>query len=427
MIISTHEIPGHIGNRVALRGWLHSKQARGAFAFLAIRDGEGVAQLVCERATMGEVAFEAVKALPLESPLIALGLLRLPEGRSKPELSVESIEATPSAADWPIGRKEHGPEYLMEKRHLWLRSPRQAAILRIRSSLEFACVEFLHREGFHRFDSPLITPTACEGTTQLFELEYFGRKAYLSQSAQLYSEAGIAALGRVYSLGPCFRAEKSMTRRHLTEFWGVEPEMAWVKAEENMRFQERFIRAILSKVATERADDLRALERDPASLLFDPAPFPILLYEEVLESLAALGRDLSWGSDLSVEDEEALAASFDRPFFIYKYPVRCRAFYIEPDPARPELALWNDCLAPGFGEIITGGQRASDHDFLRNRLIEQGLSLEDFAWYLDLRKYGSVPHSGFGMGIERMLRYICGLHHIREAIPFARSPRRCTP
>ncbi|HUX37532.1 MAG TPA: amino acid--tRNA ligase-related protein [Rectinemataceae bacterium] len=337
-----------------------------------------------------------------------------------------------SLCGWLVSKQargmEHGPDFLMERRHLWLRSPRQAAILRIRSSLEFACVDFLHREGFHRFDAPLMTPTACEGTTELFELDYFGKSAYLSQSAQLYSEAGIAALGRVYSFGPCFRAEKSLTRRHLTEFWGVEPEMAHVDAEENMAFQERFVRAILSHVAEERAEDLRLLGRDPADLEFGPEAFPILLYEEALEILRQAGRELSWGEDLSVEDEETLSLRFRSPFFIYKYPVSCRAFYIEPDPGRPELALSSDCLMHGgFGEIITGGQRASDHDFLRARILEHGLSLEDFSWYLDLRKYGSVTHSGFGMGIERMLRWICGLHHIREAIPFARTPQRCSP
>lgn len=367
MIIHTTQLKEHVGGEASLRGWLVSKQARGRVAFLTLRDGEGTAQLVCEREALGEAAFDALKALPQETPLLATGLVRVPEGRDSPELAARSIEASPSGADWPIGRKEHGPDFLMERRHLWLRAPRQAAILRIRSSLEFACIEFLHREGFHRFDSPLVTPTACEGTTELFELDYFGRPAYLSQSAQLYSEAGIASLGRVYSMGPCFRAEKSVTRRHLTEFWGVEPEMAHVDAEGNMAFQERFLRAILGKVAGERPDDLRLLGRDPETLVFRPEPFPVLLYAEAIERLA------------------------------------------------------------GLGEIITGGQRASDHDFLKSRIVAHGLSLEDFAWYLDLRKYGSVTHSGFGMGIERMLRWICGLHHIREAIPFARTPQRFAP
>ncbi len=427
MFIHTKDLKSRAGEDVRLRGWLFSKQARGRLCFLVLRDGEGTAQLVCERGILGDAVFESLKSLPLESPIEAEGRARVPEGRAEAELAVSSIEAAPSADDWPIGRKDHGPDFLMEKRHLWLRSPRQAAILRVRSSLEFACVEFLHKEGFHRFDSPLVTPTACEGTTELFELDYFGKSAYLSQSAQLYSEAGIAALERVYSLGPCFRAEKSVTRRHLTEFWGVEPEMAHVDAEGNMVFQERFIRAILRKVAEERAGDLAFLGRDPESLVFGPAPFPVLLYDEALARLSRLGRGVSWGEDLSVEDEEALAADFATPFFVYKYPVRCRAFYIEPDPADPRLALSSDCLAPGLGEIITGGQRASDHDFLKSRIVEHGLSLEDFAWYLDLRRYGSVTHSGFGMGIERMLRWILDLHHIREAIPFARTPQRFAP
>lgn len=428
VIAKTKSLMSMVGERASLRGWLASKQDRGKIAFLALRDGEGAAQLVCERERLGEAAYDALCALALESPILVTGEVALPEGRDRPELLVESFESWPSEQGFPIGRKEHGPDFLMDERHLWLRSPKQAAYLRIRSSLEYACDDFLHREGFYRFDSPLITPTACEGTTQLFELDYFGKSAYLSQSAQLYSEAGIAALEKVYSLGPCFRAEKSVTRRHLTEFWGVEPEMAWVGAEENMAFQERFIRGVLAKVAEERAADLAFVGRDPESLFFKDERFPVLLYDEALKMLAELGSDLAWGDDLSVEDEEKLARRFDTPFFIYKYPVQCRAFYIEPDPDHPELALSSDCLMPGgFGEIITGGQRASDYEFLRGRILEHGLSLEAFDWYLDLRRYGSVMHSGFGMGIERMLRWICDLHHIREAVPFARTPLRCSP
>jgi len=434
MMTRTIDLRDRIGEEVELRGWLLSRQDRGKVVFLALRDGSGVAQLVCERAKIDAALFARLGSLPLETPLTARGRVAAAPSRqgetgaARPELHVESLDLGVSAQDYPIGRKEHGPDFLMEQRHLWIRAPREAAILRVRSSLEFACTDFLHREGFVRFDAPLMTPTACEGTTELFELDYFGKSAYLSQSGQLYSEAGIAALERVYSFGPCFRAEKSNTRRHLTEFWGVEPEMAYVDAEANMAFQERFIRAILARVAEERADDLVSLGRDPEDLSFDERPFPIVLYDEALAMLAKLGRSVAWGEDLSVEDEEALTGRFDSPFFIYKYPVKCRAFYIEPDPARPELALSSDCLMHGgFGEIITGGQRASDHDFLASRIAEYGLRLEDFGWYLDLRKYGSVVHSGFGMGIERMLRWICGLHHIREAIPFARTPLRFAP
>jgi len=434
MMTRTIDLRDRIGEEVELRGWLLSRQDRGKVVFLALRDGSGVAQLVCERAKIDAALFARLGSLPLETPLTARGRVAAAPSRqgetgaARPELHVESLDLGVSAQDYPIGRKEHGPDFLMEQRHLWIRAPREAAILRVRSSLEFACTDFLHREGFVRFDAPLMTPTACEGTTELFELDYFGKSAYLSQSGQLYSEAGIAALERVYSFGPCFRAEKSNTRRHLTEFWGVEPEMAYVDAEANMAFQERFIRAILARVAEERADDLVSLGRDPEDLSFDERPFPIVLYDEALAMLAKLGRSVARGEDLSVEDEEALTGRFDSPFFIYKYPVKCRAFYIEPDPARPELALSSDCLMHGgFGEIITGGQRASDHDFLASRIAEYGLRLEDFGWYLDLRKYGSVVHSGFGMGIERMLRWICGLHHIREAIPFARTPLRFAP
>lgn len=428
MATGTKELEREAGSAVSMRGWLVSKRDRGKVAFLTLRDGDGQAQLVCERERLGDAAFGAIKALPLETPIEAEGVVAVPEGGGRAELLVGSLSFRPSAPDFPIGRKEHGPEFLMDQRHLWLRSPRQAAILRVRSSLEFACAEFLHREGFHRFDAPLMTPTSCEGTTELFELDYFGRRAFLSQSAQLYSEAGIAALDRVYSMGPCFRAEKSLTRRHLTEFWGVEPEMAWVEAEENMAFQERFIRAILAKVADERADDLAFLGRRPEGLRFDGGSFPVLLYAEALAALSREGRERAWGEDLSVEDEEALSMRFDSPFFIYKYPVSCRAFYIEPDPERADLALSSDCLMHGgFGEIITGGQRASDYGFLKRRIAEHGLDEAAFSWYLDLRRWGSVPHSGFGMGIERMLRWICGIHHIREAIPFARTPQRVSP
>ncbi len=428
MLTTTRDARQRIGSKVSVRGWIVSKQARGKLCFLSIRDGSGVLQLVCERGRLPDDSFEALRGLPLETPIEAQGELAARPDTGDPELRVDSLSFRASEGDYPIGRKEHGPDFLMDKRHLWIRAPKEAAILRIRDSLEFACEEFLRREGFFRFDAPLIAPTACEGTTELFELGYFGKSAYLSQSGQLYSEAGIAALERVYSFGPCFRAEKSVTRRHLTEFWGVEPEAAFVDAEENMAFQERFIRAILAKVASERGDELRLLGRDPADLDLKSGSFPVILYDDALRELKTAGRDISWGEDLSVEDEAVLASRVDRPFFVYKYPVACRAFYIEPDPVRPEVALSSDCLMhEGFGEIITGGQRASDYAFLKSRIVEHGLRLEDFEWYLDLRRYGSIPHSGFGMGIERMLRWICRLHHIREAIPFARTPLRYSP
>ncbi|HAX37789.1 MAG: asparagine--tRNA ligase [Spirochaetes bacterium GWD1_61_31] len=428
MFTRTDRLQERISDQASLRGWLCSRQDRGKVIFLTLRDGHGTSQVVCSRDQLGDDQFCACKSAPLESALSVTGLVSLPTGKPIAELLATSIIILPSEPGFPIGRKDHGPDFLMDQRHLWIRSAKQAAILRIRSSLEFACVSFLQRAGFHRFDAPLITPTSCEGTTELFKLDYFGNPAFLSQSAQLYSEAGIAALEKVYSLGPCFRAEKSITRRHLTEFWGVEPEMAWVEAEENMQFQEQFIRGILEIVAAEREADLLLLERNPSDLRFPSGCFEVVLYDDVIKRLAVKGRDLSWGSDLSVEDEEALSVDFDRPFFIYKYPVQCRAFYIEADPKRPEVALSSDCLMPdGFGEIITGGQRAADYDFLRQRLAEHGLDEATFNWYLDLRRFGSVPHSGFGMGIERMLRWICGLHHIRETIPFARTPQRCSP
>lgn len=415
------------GRTVALKGWLAVKRSSGKIGFLRLRDGHGTIQVVMEKTRIGDDLFAQVKKAPLESPIILVG--EVASGRDgKGELMLDHIEIHSSSPDYPLGRKDHGPDFLLEHRHLWIRSPKQAALLRIRSQLEFACMEFLQKEGFYRFDSPLLTPTACEGTTDLFEVDYFGSAAYLSQSGQLYSEAGIGALEKVYTLGPCFRAEKSKTRRHLTEFWGVEPEMAWVDAEENIRFQERFLRGILKAVAERCEDDLQIWGRKPEDLLFSNDPFPVLTYDEALTMINKEHSGLSWGQDFGVEEESYLATLFDTPFFVFRYPVACRAFYIEAASDRPEVALSSDCLMPGgFGEIITGGQRTADREFLLKRIGEFGLDPSVFQWYLELRQYGSVEHSGFGMGIERMLRWICGVHHIRETIPFPRTLKRLYP
>ncbi|MCG8571157.1 MAG: asparagine--tRNA ligase [Spirochaetes bacterium] len=428
MMITVKQLKDYIGETISLRGWISRKRSSGKIQFIQLRSAGSFIQIICLKEQLGEECFAKIKKAPVESPIIVTGKALLPPGRSEIEIHLESIKIFKSSSDYPISKKTHGPEFLLEHRHLWIRSQIQTKILKIRSSLEYACICFLQQEGFYRMDAPIFTPSACEGTTDLFEVDYFGSKAFLSQSGQLYSEAGISCLEKVYTFGPCFRAEKSKTRRHLTEFWGVEPEVAWLDAEENIILQERFIKFILSKVVKECADELISLGRDPESLIFDNQSFPVLLYDEALEIVKKGGFEMQWGEDFRVEQEEYLSSQFATPFFIFKYPVQCRAFYIEPAPDQSELALSSDCLMPGgFGEIITGGQRTASYDFLLQRIQEHGLSQQDFQWYLDLRKFGSVPHSGFGMGIERMTRWLTGVKHIRETIPFPRTLKRFSP
>ncbi len=430
MIIQSTEATKHIGKEVTIRGWIASKRSSGKIDFLQIRDGGGLIQAIVSSEDCSQEFYKEISKCHIESAVKLKGVISeyIHKGKTKYEIQISGGIVFHSKEEYPISRKEHGPDFLLEKRHLWIRSQRQAAILRIRSSPEFAATQFLESEGFFRFDSPILTPSACEGTTDLFSVNYFDDEAYLSQSGQLYSEAGIGALEKVYTLGPCFRAEKSKTRRHLTEFWGVEPEVAWMTAEENMTLQERFIRFILKEVAEKRKTDLEILGQSPEKLLFSEKQFEVIQYTDAVKILQKKGFGIKWGEDLGVEEEAALSMDFDAPFFIYKYPVACRAFYIESDPQNSSLALSSDCLMPGgFGEIITGGQRASDYTFLKQRIIEHGLSMKDFEWYLDLRKFGGVPHSGFGMGIERMLRWIGDIHHIRETIPFPRTIKRFKP
>lgn len=417
-----------IGQKVVVSGWVSAIRSSGKILFMRLRDGKSSVQAVCSPSDIGD-DWEKVKKCPVESSVVVSGIVvaseKVPEGI---EISVTRFDMMGSGADWPLGRKEHGPDYLMGLRHLWLRDAGQTAILRIRSTLMHECRNFLHDEGFFEFSSPVITPSACEGTTTLFPVDYFGSSAYLSQSGQLYSEAGIFALEKVYCFGPVFRAEKSKTRRHLTEFWCVEPEAAWMDAEENMRLQERFIRHIVLRTMERHERDLAMLGVDTGKIRCVEKPFDTILYDDAVKMVRKSGGEMEWGDDFGADEEKLVADMLDRPFFIYKYPVMCRAFYIEPDPTRPEVALSSDCLMPfGFGEIITGGQRASDLSFLESRIDEHGLSRENFEWYVDLRRWGSVPHSGFGMGIERMIRFICSLPHIRETIPFPRMISRFRP
>jgi asparaginyl-tRNA synthetase len=425
------ELARHVGEEVTLRGWLYNRRSSGKVHFLLIRDGTGICQCVASKADVGDDAFAAADHMGQETSLEVTGAVR--EDKRAPggiELTLRTLAEVAPSADYPITPKEHGVAFLLDRRHLWVRSSRQHAILRIRSEVAQACRDFFDKRGFVLFDAPILTPTSCEGTTNLFELGYFGeRKAYLTQSGQLYAEAGALALGKVYCFGPTFRAEKSKTRRHLTEFWMVEPEVAYFNLDDDMRLAEDFVSYIVRRVLERRATELRTLERDISKL--EPAastPYPRITYDEAIERLAKRGAQVKWGDDFGGDEETILSDEFDRPVMVHRYPTQCKAFYMKQDPTRPEVALCVDMLAPeGHGEIIGGGQREDDYETLRAKILSHDLPLEPFEWYLDLRRYGSVPHAGFGMGIERMTGWLCGIHHIRECIPFPRMMERLEP
>ncbi len=429
--IYIEDLPRHIGAEVSLRGWLYNRRSSGKVHFLLIRDGTGVCQCVASLADLGAESFAAADHMGQETSLEVAGVVR--EDQRAPggiELTVKSLKQVAPSTDYPITPKEHGTAFLLDLRHLWVRSSRQHAILRIRSEVESACRDFFAERGFVLFDAPILTPTSCEGTTNLFELDYFGeRKAYLTQSGQLYAEAGALAFGKVYCFGPTFRAEKSKTRRHLTEFWMVEPEVAYFDLDDDMRLAEDFVAYIVGRVLKRRAAELKALERDTSKLeRAAETPYPRISYDEAVERLKARGAAINWGDDFGGDEETALSEGFDRPVMVHRYPTQCKAFYMKQDAARPEVALCVDMLAPeGHGEIIGGGQREDDFETLRGKILAQNLPLEPFNWYLDLRRYGSVPHAGFGMGIERMVSWLCGTHHIRECIPFPRMMERLEP
>jgi asparaginyl-tRNA synthetase len=425
------DLGGHIGEEVTLKGWLYNRRSSGKIHFLLIRDGTGLCQCVASLNDLGAEAFAAADHLGQETSLEVTGRVRedkrAPGGR---ELTITGLTVHAPSVDYPITPKEHGPAFLLDLRHLWVRSARQHAILRIRSEVEAACRDFFHERGFVLFDSPILTPTSCEGTTNLFEIDYFGeRKAYLTQSGQLYAEAGALAFGKVYCFGPTFRAEKSKTRRHLTEFWMVEPEVAYFTLDEDMVLAEDFVAYIVARVLDRRREDLKVLERDTAKLeLATGKPYPRITYDDAIERLKGKGFAVNWGDDLGADEETALSSDFATPVLVHRYPAASKPFYMKHDPARPDLALCVDMLAPeGYGEIIGGGQREDDYETLKRRIVEHGLPLEPFQWYLDLRRYGSVPHAGFGMGIERAVTWICGTHHVREAVPFPRMMERLEP
>jgi asparaginyl-tRNA synthetase len=422
-------IGDHVDREVTVQGWLYNKRSKGKLHFLLLRDGSGTIQAVVFAGDVSPEAFELADRIGQESSLRVAGRVRAdaraPGGY---ELSVRGLEVVQESHDYPITPKEHGIDFLMNHRHLWLRSSHQHAILRVRHAIVRAIRGFLDEGGFTLIDSPILTGNAAEGTTTLFETDYFEEKAYLSQSGQLYAEAAAMAFGLVYCFGPTFRAEKSKTRRHLTEFWMVEPEMAFYDLDASLALQERFVTHIVRTVLQQHADDLAVLERGTSRLEKIEPPFPRISYDEALEILKRHGEELPWGEDFGGGHETILAEQFEKPLFVHRFPSRVKAFYMKPDPARPEVALCADLLAPeGYGEIIGGSQRIDDLSLLERRIDEHGLSREQFGWYLDLRRYGSVPHSGFGMGVERVVAWICGLPHLRETIPFARTIDRLYP
>ena len=415
---------------VTIRGWLHNRRSSGKIHFLNLRDGTGFMQAVVSRAAVGDEKFKLADHLSQETALIVHGTVRA-DSRAPGgfELDVADLELVGASAAYPITPKEHGIDYLLDRRHLWIRSERQHAILRVRHEVINAVRDFFNSRGFILADTPIFTPSACEGSTTLFPVSYFDdRTVYLTQSGQLYNEANAMALGRVYCFGPTFRAERSKTRRHLTEFWMVEPEMAYATLDDVIDLAESLVVSVVSRVLEERRRELHALERDTARLEAVKAPFPRVSYDEAVTLLQAKGQAFEWGGDLGGSDETVLSEQFDRPVAIHRYPAAVKAFYMKPDPERPELALCVDVLAPeGYGEIIGGGQRLDDLDLLLRRIQEHHLPQEAFEWYLDLRRYGSVPHGGFGMGIERVVAWLCGLDHVRETIPYPRMLYRLSP
>ncbi len=420
------------GQEVCVQGWVYNRTDKGRLQFIMLRDGSGMMQAVGFQKDLNEETFESLASLTQESAIRLQGQLRA-DSRAPGgfELGITGMELVSLAhPDYPIQPKEHGTGFLMEQRHLWLRTPRQAAILRIRATVIKAIRDWLDGEGFVNVDTPILTPSSCEGTSTLFATDYFGEPAYLSQSGQLYNEATIAALGKTYCFGPTFRAEKSKTRRHLTEFWMVEPEMAFAELEDVMAVEERFVEAIVQAVLAEHRELLEeVLERDLAPLERVRAPFPRLHYDEAVERLQQGGfPDFPWGEDFGAPHETYLAEQFDRPVFVHHYPTAAKAFYMETDPDRPEVCLSVDLLAPeGYGEIIGGGQRATSVELLEQRFEEHELNRADYEWYLDLRRYGSVPHAGFGLGVERTVAWVCGLGHLRETIAFPRMLEKMYP
>ncbi len=424
------DIKDYNDREVTLKGWVYNKRSSGKIWFLILRDGSGIIQGVVLKNEVSEEVFNIKDELTQESSVIVQGLIH--EDRRSPggyEIVVRDIKVVQIATDYPIALKDHGVEFLMDNRHLWLRSRKQWAILRIRHTVYYAITEYLNNNGFIRFDSPLLTPNACEGTTTLFTVPYFDLgNAYLSQSGQLYLEAGIMSLGRVYDFGPVFRAEKSKTRKHLTEFWMMDAEAAYVEHDENLKIQEELIRFVIRSVLEKNATELEVLERDIEQLKKADAPFKRMTHKEAIEYLRSRGSEISDKGDLGAKDEVILTEGSDVPVFVEKWPKEIKAFYMKRDKDNSNLVLGADLIAPeGFGEIIGGSQREDDHDLLYQRMVAEDMPLDEYQWFLDLRKYGSVPHSGFGVGLERLVQWMSGAVQIRESIPFARTIYRLRP
>jgi len=430
LAVYIENIAQHEAQNVTLRGWLHNRRSSGKVHFLTLRDGTGFIQAVVSKAGVGPDTFKCADRLGQETSLIVQGTVhkdsRAPGGF---EIDVAHLEIVGESTDYPITPKSHGVDHLLDRRHLWIRSERQQAVLRIRHEVVNAIRDFLNGEGFILADTPIFTPAACEDTTTLFSVEYFDDvTAYLTQSGQLYNEANAAALGRVYCFGPTFRAEKSKTRRHLTEFWMVEPEMAFAELDDAIDLAEALVINVVSRVLEKRRQELNVLNRDISKLELVRPPFPRISYDDAVQILKEKGSDFKWGGDFGAADETVLSEYFDRPVAIHRYPAAVKAFYMKLDPDRSELALCVDMLAPeGYGEIVGGGQRLDDYELLLSKIQEHKLPQEAFEWYLDLRRYGTVPHSGFGMGIERFVAWMCGLEHVRETIPYPRMLYRLRP
>ena len=456
-VVSIKSLPQHVGETVTLQGWVYNKTGKGKLAFIQMRDGSGICQCVVFKGNVGDEPFALADKISQESSLRVTGTVKAdPRAPGVPggyEIDVQSIEVVQRAADYPITPKEHGVEFLMDNRHLWIRSLRQWALLRVRATVMRAIREWLDGQGFVEMSTPILTPSAAEGTSNLFEVDYFDDTAYLAQTGQLYSEATIFAFGKVYCFGPTFRAEKSKTRRHLTEFWMVEPEIAFCDLDQLLEVEEQFVSHIVQTVLRENANELKLLERDLSKLQHIAPPFPRISYDDAVTKLLEMQADLragkpvlrhdgtpmqgiddpalldiTWGMDFGSPHETALTQLYDKPVFVIGFPTAIKAFYMEPYPDRPEVCKSADLLAPeGYGEIIGGSERMSSPELIEQRIKEHNLPREAYTWYIDLRKYGSVPHSGFGLGVERTVTWICGMEHIREASPFPRLINRIYP
>ena len=431
-VVEIRRVSEYAGQEVILQGWLYNLRESGKLLFPLFRDGTGIIQGVVVKSAVPPEVFDAVRGLTQESSVRVTGKVRAdkraPGGFEMDVSNVEVLQRIPAETPYPITPKDHGIEFLMDHRHLWLRSTRQRAILGVRHEIIKAVRDFFDDRGFTLVDTPIFTPAACEGTTTLFEVNYFDDKAYLTQSGQLYNEAAAMAVGKTYCFGPTFRAEKSKTRRHLTEFWMVEPEVAFAHLEDSMTLGENLVAFVVGRVLEKRRPELQTLERKIENLEKIQLPFPRMSYDDAVRILQGKGSEIQWGGDFGGTDETLLSEGHEKPLLVHRYPSKVKAFYMAPDPARPEVALCVDMLAPeGYGEIIGGGERLADLTLLEQRIQEHQLPRQAFEWYLDLRRYGTVPHSGFGMGIERVVAWICGLEHVRETIPFPRMLYRLTP